>query len=517
MGRLAGRMPALPGSAQQLAGNQPSGERAARMHILLAASELHPWSKTGGLADAVAALGSALGRAGCRVTVVTPLYRGIRKRAEKNGGLMETGWRFDVPMGDALVGGSFCKLTPSPRVEIWFVDHPDYFDRAGLYNQGHVDYPDNAERFLFLCKAALLLARHLPEPPTIVHAHDWQTGLIPLLVRHASLHGAWRNPPKTVFTIHNLAFQGTFPLANWKLTNVPTSWLHLDSAAHYNQVSYLKAGLTLADALTTVSPTYAREICTPEFGMGLDGLLRRRSNELVGILNGVDYSEWNTQSNPALVASYDSTDLGGKALAKVSLQQELGLPVRADLPLVTNITRLTEQKGSDLLLESLRRELPDGRMQFALLGSGDAALEEGYRVLAMDFPHLVAARIGFDPVLAHRLEAAGDFYAMPSRFEPCGLNQMYSLRYGAIPIVRATGGLQDSVVDPREDVELANGIKFHEPSALALGAALRKSLAIYSDPQVLAHFRANGMTADHSWDKAAVKYLALYEDVLHGP
>lgn len=487
------------------------------MHLLLAASELHPWSKTGGLADAVAALAQALAGSGCRVSVVTPLYRGIRARAEKHGGLQSTQWSFSVPLGDELVSGTFWKLTPAPGLEIWFVDHPGFYDRAGLYNESHREYVDNAQRYLFLSKAALVLARHHVDPPSIVHAHDWQTGMIPLLVRHASMHGGWRSAPKTVFTIHNLAYQGTFPLAVWGATNVPPAWLHLDSALHYNQVSFMKAGLTLADALSTVSPTYAREICTPEYGCGFEKLLRRRSNDLAGILNGVDYSEWNTTANPALPAPFDAVDLTGKAIDKAALQQELGLPVRGDLPLFVNITRLTDQKGSDLLLEALELELESDRMQFALLGSGDAALEEAYRALAIRYPHLVAVRIGFDPQLAHRLEAAADFYVMPSRFEPCGLNQLYSLRYGAVPIVRATGGLQDSVVDPREDVETANGIKFHEPSAPALAAALRKAMELYAVPDAFDHFRRNGMAADHSWDKAAVNYLAMYEDVLHGP
>lgn len=487
------------------------------MHILLAASELHPWSKTGGLADAVAALGQALAGTGCRVTVVTPLYRGIRARAEKWGGLVASDWPFSVRLGATLVPGNFWKLRPQPNLEIWFVEHAGYYDRAGIYNEAHVEYPDNAERYLFLSKAALLLARHLPDPPRIVHAHDWQVGMIPLLVRHGALQEGWLQAPKTVFTIHNLAYQGTFPLTTWAQTNVPPAWLHLDSAAHFNQVSFLKAGLTLADALSTVSPTYAREICTPEFGCGLDGLLRRRSHDLVGILNGVDYAEWNTTQNPALGMSFDADHLAGKAAVKAALQRELGLPIRADLPLFTNITRLTDQKGSDLLLAALEAELPAGQFQFALLGSGDAQLEADYRRLALEFPGQVATRIGFDPALAHRLEAAADFYVMPSRFEPCGLNQMYSLRYGAVPIVRATGGLQDSVVDPREDVETANGIKFHEASAIALTAALRKALVLYGAPPVLAHFRSNGMRADHSWDQAAKQYLAMYEDVLHGP
>ncbi len=494
-----------------------NGEHENSMHILLAASELHPWSKTGGLADAVAALSLALAGSGSRVTVVTPLYRGIRERAAKIGGLINAHWPFTILMGSDLVAGEFWKFSPAPNLEIWFVEHAEFFDRPGLYNHAHLDYPDNAQRFLFLSKAALILARLLPNPPTIIHAHDWQTGLLPLLVRHESVGGAWVKPPKTVFTIHNLAYQGNFPTSCWAYTNVPAAWLHLDSAAHKGQVSFLKAGLTLADALSTVSPTYAREICTAEYGFGLEGLLRRRTNDLVGILNGVDYTEWNTTDNPALGTAYDVAHLEGKAAVKAALQYELGLPVRPDLPLFTNITRLTDQKGSDLLLEALATELPAGRFQFALLGSGDLALETAYRRLTSRYPELVSVRIGFDPALAHRLEAAADFYLMPSRFEPCGLNQLYSLRYGAIPIVRATGGLQDSVVDPREDPDTANGIKFHETTALALAAAIRKALLLYTSPEALAHFRLNGMSADHSWDQAAQNYLAMYEDVLHGP
>lgn len=487
------------------------------MHILLASSELHPWSKTGGLADAVAALAGALAEAGQRVTVVTPLYRGVRERAEKMAGWSAIDWPFDVPLGNHLESGRFWKLTVSARLEIWFVEHPHFYDRASLYQEAERDYVDNPARFLFLSKAALLLARHLPEPPVIIHSHDWQTAVLPTLVRHASIAGAWVRPPKTVFTIHNLAYQGSFLPSAWALTNVPPNWFHLDSAAHYERFNFLKSGLTLADALTTVSPTYAREICTPEYGCGLDGLLRRRVNDLSGILNGVDYVEWNTTRNPVLAAPFDVSNLAGKALGKAAVQRELGLPVRADLPLFANITRLTDQKGADLLLEAWRELLPEGECQFALLGSGDARLETAYRELALRHPDRVAVRIGFDPKLAHRLEAAADFYVMPSRFEPCGLNQLYSLRYGAVPIVRATGGLQDSVVDAREDAERATGIKFHDPSTPALLQALRKALGLYAAPEALAHFRQNGMTADFSWGKSAAKYLALYEEVLHGP
>jgi starch synthase len=482
------------------------------MHVLLATSELHPFSKTGGLADMVAALALALGEAGIRVSVVTPLYRGIESRA---AGLEPARWRFDVPLGADLVSGAFRRLRPASNVDFWFVEQRGFYDRPGLYNEAFRDYPDNAGRFLFLSKAALLLARHLPEPPDIVHAHDWQTALIPLLLRHAHTTSGWTGAPRTALTIHNLAYQGWFPTAAWALTNVPGSWLHEESALQHGQVNFLKAGLALADSLTTVSPTYAREILTPEFGCGLEGLLRKRTNDLHGILNGVDYAEWNTTTNPALPAAFDVSDLAGKAACKAAVQAELELPADPAAPLFTNITRLTTQKGSELILDAIQLLLAEGApFQFALLGSGDPALEEAYRGLVRQFPKQVAARIGFQPHLAHRLEAGADFYLMPSRFEPCGLNQLYSLRYGAIPVVRATGGLQDSVIDPREDAAAATGIKFQTYQAGALAHAMRKALAVHEDAPWRHHLRHNGMTTDFSWGRQCTEYVAMYEELL---
>lgn len=484
------------------------------MHVLLATSELHPFSKTGGLADMVAALGGALAGAGTRVTVVTPLYRGV---AEKFPAIQATGWKFGIPMAGEVVDGEFLRLEVSPRLNLWFVRQEAFFGRAGLYNEGGKDYADNAARFLFFTRAALLLARHLPDPPRIVHGHDWQTGLLPLYLQHARVTGQWPNAPRSLFTIHNLAYQGWFPETDWALTGLPPEWFHLESARHHGHLNFLKAALTQSNAITTVSPTYAREILTPEYGCGLEGLLRKRYNDFTGILNGVDYAEWNTTANAFLPAAFSADDLAGKSRCKAALQQEMGLPVRDDLPLFTNITRLTEQKGSELILAALERLLRDGaQLQFALLGSGDRVLEAGYRGLVERFPRQVAARIGFDPALAHRLEAGADFYLMPSRFEPCGLNQLYSLRYGAIPVVRATGGLQDSVLDPREDADHATGIKFHAYEAPALEQAIRKALAVWAEPAWVAHLRRNGMTADFSWERQTAEYLGLYNEVAHG-
>lgn len=481
------------------------------MHVLLATSELNPYSKTGGLADMVSALSAAVARGGIRVSVVTPLYRGV---AGAHPGIEPTSWRLAIPMGGSLMEGRFHRRDLAPNLTLWFVEQPGFYDRAGLYAEANRDHADNAARFLFLSRAALVLARHLPDPPRVLHCHDWQTGLIPLLLRHAQVHEGWAQAPRTVFTIHNLAFQGAFPASSWGLTGLPADWLHLESALHFDRVNFMKAALTQANAITTVSPTYAREILTPEYGCGLEGLLLKRYNDLSGILNGVDPEEWDPDSDPALAARFSAADPAGKADCKAALQRELGLAERSDVPLFANISRLTDQKGSSLIIEAVRHLLGAGEsLQLALLGSGEKALENAFRDLARRFPDQVAARIGFDPALSHRIEAGADFYLMPSRFEPCGLNQLYSLRYGAIPVVRATGGLQDSVVDPREDAARATGIKFTPYTEGALQKAILKALALWQEPAWLRHLRHNGMTTDFSWEKQSAEYVSLYDSV----
>ncbi len=486
----------------------------AQIGLLHATSELHPFSKTGGLGDMVGALTQALARAGHPVHVVTPLYRGIGDRFP---GIQPTGWRFEIRMGSDLVPGQFHRMDPEPNLTLWFVDQAGYFDRPGLYNERLRDYPDNAARFSFFSRSVTLLARHLPNRPGIVHAHDWQSALVPVRIQYERVATGWTSAPKTLLTLHNLAYQGSFPLSDWDLTGLPAEWLHLESALHHGKMNLLKGGIALADALSTVSPTYAREICTPEFGCGLDGLLRRREYELTGILNGVDYEEWNTTRNPALIAPYDAEHLEGKQTNKAALQRELGLPVDGSIPLFADVTRLADQKGVDLLHDAVLDLLGAGeRLQFVLLGSGDPRLETAIDRLARAFPGAVSARIGFDPELAHRIEAGADFFVMPSRFEPCGLNQLYSLRYGTIPIVRATGGLADSIVDPRENPDGATGIKFHEPTARALGQAMRKGIGLFQHPEVLDAFRRRGMRTDVSWTRQAAEYLDLYDEVYHG-
>ena len=480
------------------------------MNVLHASSEVHPYSKSGGLADMVAALAKSLAKAGHQVGLVTPLYQGIAKQypaLEKlQGGL-------DLPLGPSRVQGEIWTLHPLDGLTIYFVDQPQFFDRLGLYQENGCDYPDNPERFIFFSKAVAHVARHLASHPDIIHVHDWQAGLVPVLTLHQRKTEGWRNAPRTCLTIHNVAYQGNFSRAQYDLTNLPFDFFNPEGVEFYGGLNCLKAGIAYADAITTVSPRYAREITTEAFGCGLDGILRHRQNILAGILNGVDYEEWKTVSNPYLRHSYDLRNLGGKAAEKLELQAQLGLPVDPAIPLFGTVSRLVAQKGVDILLGALE-EMLASNMQFVLLGSGLPVFESAFQSLAARFPTKVAVRIGFDQGLSHRVEAACDFYLMPSAFEPCGLNQMYSLCYGTIPIVRRTGGLDDSVIDPGENADEANGIKFTEYSTRALAKAIRKALVLYEHPDLLSHFRKNAMKADFSWKRTTEEYVSVYRNIL---
>ncbi|MSU57585.1 MAG: glycogen synthase GlgA [Pedosphaera sp.] len=478
------------------------------MKILLASSEVHPYSKTGGLADAAGALGKSLAEAGHRVGIVTPLYRGIR---EKFPALRREDWHFDLPLGSKRASAELWALEPAKGLTVYFIHKPEYFDRAGIYGENGADHPDNGERFIFFSKCVVNLARYLPWQPEVVNVSDWQTGLVPALVLHQSRTEGWGNRPRVCLTIHNLAYQGYFPRSVYALTNLPPEYFIAEGAEHFGKLNCLKAGIAFADMITTVSPRYAREITTQEYGEGLDGLLRKRQGQgrLTGILNGVDYDEWKTTGNPHLPASFSVGDLAGKAAVKSALQRELGLPANPTCPLFGTITRLAEQKGMDIELGALE-EMLNADLQFALLGSGSADYEREFRKLARRFPARVAVRHAYDHSLAHRIEAACDFYLMPSRFEPCGLNQMYSLRYGTIPIVRRTGGLDDSVVDVADNAAEATGIKFSTYSGPALAKGIRKALAIYGDKSLVEHYQLNGMRADFSWGRIVGEYLKAY-------
>jgi starch synthase len=482
------------------------------MKILLASSEVHPFSKTGGLADMVGSLGKALARAGHKVGIVTPLYLGIRERFPS---LQKMDLPLDFPLGLQELHGEVWSLQADQGVTVYFIDQAGLYQRSGLYQKDGVDYEDNAERFIFLSKAIAHVAEHLHWKPEVLHLNDWQTGLAALFLHHARRLSPGENAPRTCFTVHNLAYQGLFPASQYVLTNLPWDYFVPAGVEFYGQVNCVKAGIAYGDTITTVSPRYAREITTPELGSGLEGLLRQRQSDLSGILNGADYDEWNPSQDPYLAHKFDAKDLSGKEAEKLALQKQFGLQSDEAIPLFGNIGRMVEQKGVDIMLGALE-EMLRANIQFVQLGNGTSAFQRACQNLVTRFPGRAAVHIGFDEALSHRIEAACDFFLMPSRFEPCGLNQMYSLKYATIPVVRATGGLDDTVTDIREDAAKATGIKFYEYSPRALAKAMQKALALYNEPDLLSHFRHNAMATDFSWDRTAAEFKKIYERLATG-
>jgi starch synthase len=472
------------------------------MEILFVASEVAPWSKTGGLADVAGALPRALAARGHAVSVVTPRYGSIdpvrhgfvrRDRALTVRGEATTLW------------------VKEAGATVYLVEHEAFFgSRAGPYaDASGRDHGDNAERFAYLSRAALALPGAVGRRPAIVHVNDWQTGLCPFLIRQEHARDPALASARTVFTIHNLAYQGVFPKQVVPVLGLPWDVFRYEAMEFHDQLNFLKAGLVFADALTTVSPTYAREITTWEGGHGLDPLLRHRAGDLTGILNGIDVVEWDPARDRHLPAHYSPADLDGKRLCKAALQRELGLAERPDVPLVALVGRIADQKGLDVVAAALGDILAQD-VQVALLGSGRRDLEALFARAAGDRPDRMAARIGFDEGLAHRIEAGADVFLMPSRFEPCGLNQMYSLRYGTVPVVRAVGGLEDTVED-YDGWTRGTGFKFRDYHPGALLSALRRALDVHRDRRAWRAMMLRGMAQDFSWERSAASYEALYE------
>ncbi len=466
------------------------------MRVAFVASEVAPFSKTGGLGDVAGALPGALRDLGAEVVVVSPLHRSARRHP-----LRETPHRLAVP-----VGASTVPVAVRRSGDAYFIEHDPSFDREGLYGTPEGEYGDNAARFVLFSRAALLLLRELGAPD-VVHAHDWQSGLVPIYAR--TLHAAGFERTRTVFTIHNLAYQGRFPPEAVPLTGLDWGHYTWRELEFHGTLSFLKAGLVWADALTTVSPTYAREIQTPEQGYGLDGVLRERSGDLHGILNGADTDAWDPSRDPRLPARYSARSLAGKAACKAALQRRFGLAEDPAVPLLGMVTRLTVQKGIDLLLGALD-DIFSGPGQLAVLGSGERPYEEAVRAAAARRPGRMGAVIGFDDGLAHLVEAGSDVFLMPSRYEPCGLNQIYSLRYGAVPVVRSTGGLADTVE------EGVTGFTFGPYAPGALAGALRRALSAFRDREAWARMMRAGMAKDFGWAAPARRYLELYASLGRG-
>jgi starch synthase len=474
------------------------------MDILFVASEVSPYSKTGGLADVAGSLPAALAARGHVVKIVTPRYGGV---APARHGLERVPGRIEVP------GGSCAMWVRPGSPETWFVEHDLFYGfRRGLYGEGGLDYPDNARRFAFLSRVALALPGALGWKPQVVHLNDWQTALAAWFLRGEHGQDPWLAGTRSVFTIHNLAYQGMFPKSAMDDVGLPWSIFHAQGGVEFHdQLNLMKAGLSFADALTTVSPTYAHEILTVEGGYGLDSVLRARAHDLFGILNGIDAREWDPARDPHLPAHFHLGDLRGKARCKAALQREMGLPVKPHVPLVGLVGRLADQKGVDLVVAALPALLALDA-QFALVGSGERDWEEAFSWAARTNPERLAARIGFDEGLAHRIEAGADLFLMPSRFEPCGLNQLYSLRYGTPPVVRAVGGLVDTV-DDYDGWKRGTGFKFAPLDPGAMVSSLRRALDVWRDVRAWRGIQERGMAMDFSWERSAERYEALYRDL----
>ncbi len=490
------------------------------MRIVITSSEVVPFSKTGGLADVAAALPKALSLVGHEVSVIAPYYPQILQQYRGTLPAIEsTGLSVYVSVGPKQVEGRILRsVLPGSNVQVYLIDQPIYFDRSGLYVENDQDFRDNSERFIFFSRAVMEATRVLGLNPDILHANDWQTGLVPALTQIEYRGKPGFAQTASVFTIHNMAFQGQFWHWDMLLTGLDWKYFNWRQMECYGHLNLLKTGISFADMVTTVSPSYSREIQTPEFGCGLSGALSSRHDDLFGILNGVDTEIWNPATDPTLARNYSITSREeGKRACKVALQQRMGLPVRPEVMLIGSISRMTHQKGFQLL-EQCSGMLLDQEIQLIFLGSGELRFEEMLKKMAHDHPTKVATTIGYDEPLSHQIEAGADAFLMPSEFEPCGLNQMYSLIYGTVPIVRAVGGLADTVVDASEENlahRSANGFSFREFRSDVLFWNICRARAMFADKLKWSRLQQTGMGQDLSWKHSANQYLQVYERAIH--
>src|SRR5438309_8160004 len=473
------------------------------MRLLFVASEGLPFSKPGGLADVLEALPKALVGQGHDVAVVLPRYRNtqIKNIVIKS---------LTVPMGTSLRFPAIAVAAPPGGVQYFFVDDAEYFNREQLYGVAGHDYPDNAERFAEVARAAIELAKQL-WLPDVIHCHDWQSALVPVLLRTAYTPDPQLSAIPVIFTIHNMGYHGLFPRDVLARIGLPDSLFRVDGLEFFGHVNYLKGGLIFSDYLTTVSRKYAEEIQTTEYGHGLDGVVRTRADHLVGILNGVDYSVWNPEVDSLIAARYSAKDLSGKQACKRDLLAAFQLPEEnLQRPLIGIVSRFADQKGFDLLAQ-VADELMQEDIAIVALGSGEAKHERMFRELSQQFPERLAVKIAYDNTLAHKIEAGADVFLMPSRYEPCGLNQIYSLRYGTVPVVRATGGLDDTVENFDVEHGTGTGFKFAEYSGAAFLYAVKQALQHYADERIWKRIQLNGMIKDFSWKTPAAEYAKVYQ------
>ncbi|MDQ6975293.1 MAG: glycogen synthase GlgA [Mariprofundaceae bacterium] len=479
------------------------------MNIVFIASEAAPLAKTGGLADVVAALPRALQKKDHDVTVILPYYRSIIDAT----GVMITPMNIHIEMWmDGIT-----RIAPLHRCEVdglafVLIEQDDLFDREGLYGSANGAYEDNPLQFIFFDRVALEAAAHVYSHVDIIHCHDWQTGFIPLMLKEQYQHRPQIADARTVFTIHNLAYQGVFAEQWIERLGLPTQWFHPQGYEFHGQLNCMKAGILAADEITTVSPSYAQEILTPAYGCQLDGFLQKNSGKLQGILNGLDVDSHNPATDLSIAKPFQHGKMAGKKACKTALQRYCGFTESTKTPLLTLISRLAEQKGIDLIIANLSKWVNAG-WQVAILGSGDAWLEAGLHAAAASHPEQIFFHCGFNDTLARKIYAGGDMFLMPSRFEPCGLGQLLAMCYGNVPIVRQTGGLIDTVVDYQQHKSKASGLSFVEASPEAFNQAVCDAVALYKQARIWSRIRGNGIRRDSSWAASADRYIALYKQL----
>ena len=477
------------------------------MHVAFAASECVPFSKTGGLADVVGALPRALAALGHQVSVYIPRYRQTKLTDSQTVVRSIT-----IPFDDKYRFCSVVTAGSSAGVRFYFVDYPPYFDREALYGGPAGDYPDNAERFALFSRAVLEASKVLGVPH-VFHCHDWQSALVPVMLRTLYAEDPAFREVATVFTIHNMGYQGLFPPDTLPLLTLPWELLTISKMEFFGQVNFLKGALVFSDFVTTVSKKYSQEIQTTEYGFGLEGVLRNRAATVTGILNGVDYDEWSPQTDKFTVAKYSPQDLSGKLQCKHDLLHAFGVAnadANSKVPVIGIVSRFAAQKGFDLIAQIMDR-LAREEMIVVALGAGDKPYEEMFLRLNKQFPNKIAVKVAYDNAIAHKIEAGADMFLIPSRYEPCGLNQIYSLKYGTVPIVRATGGLDDTIEPWDARTGRGTGFKFSDYTGEALLATIKQALLAYRDPSSWQMLMRNGMSRDFSWGASAREYGKIYE------
>jgi len=479
------------------------------MKILFVASEVAPFAKTGGLAEVTGSLPIALKRLGHDVRIILPFYKSV---GEGSFPIRKGRKSVEVTLAGALHKG-LLRQTASADMPVYLLENRKFFHRSHLYGTPAGDYPDNHLRYAFFCRGVLDLLKRMDFRPDVLHCHDWQTALVPTILRYEHGEDPFFINTATFFTIHNLAYQGLFPKTALAEMGLDWSCFTIDRLEYYDKVNLMKGGILTADVVTTVSPTYCREILTPEEGYGLEGVLQQRQGDLYGILNGIDTEEWDPATDQEIRKPYTATALAGKAANKKWLQKRLGLEIAPDIPLIGMVTRLAAQKGFDLMAELLPR-LAREQLQLVVLGSGDEVYHRLFDRFGRRGAGNISLNIGYDSELARQIYAGSDIFLMPSHFEPCGLGQLIALRYGAVPVVRKTGGLADTVFDARDGVRDPNGFSFDDYTAKALWEALERALQAYRQRDAWKKLVRRGMGSDHSWQQSAGEYEQLYRIAL---